>query len=450
MECRLRPGPPFRAVSLTKRTRTARFGATSPAPAGRVVSGAASPIMSQEGAYRSESAPWAIYQNRGVMLASGGAISDLSLTTRSMKDLERPRVVHVVVGGEIGGAERMVVDLASCEASGAEHTVALLSPIESLARLLGRAGIRVVDRGRVRDGPLSTLLRSLGPRDVAWVADVLSRERADVVHLHTFGSQVLGTRAARRTGARVLRTEHSTRVYDDPSCWPFSRWSLARADACIAVSEHVRSVAIRRAPWAAGKIHVVPNGVDVERFAPVGEVRSGPFTFALIGRLEPRKGVDLALEALAEVQGARLEIAGDGSARKTLEALAQGLGLLDRVHFHGHVDDVRPVVARADAALVSSRSEGLGIALLEAMAMGLPVVGFAVGGVPESVVDRETGLLARAGDVAALTMRMREAAGARERMQTMGKAARARVVERFSLRAMCEGYARAYASLRDR
>jgi glycosyltransferase involved in cell wall biosynthesis len=366
-----------------------------------------------------------------------------------MKGLDRPRVVHVVVGGEIGGAERMLVDLASSEASGAEHTVALLSPIESLARLLRGAGIRVVDRGRGHDGALSTLWRSLGPRDVAWVADVFSRERAHVAHLHTFGSQVLGTRAARRTGARILRTEHSTRVYDDPSCWPFSRWSLARADACIAVSEHVRSVALRRAPWAASKIRVVPNGVDVERFAPGSDVHDGPFTFALIGRLEPRKGVDLALEALAAVADARVEIVGAGPSRGMLEARSRELGLVDRVRFHGHVDDVRPIVARADAALCSSRSEGLGVALLEAMAMGIPVVGFAVGGVPESVVDGETGLLAHAGNVTALSKRMREAVGARERMRTMGKAARARVVERFSLRAMCEGYARAYAGLRD-
>ena len=163
------------------------------------------------------------------------------------------RVVHVVVAGETGGAERMLVDLASQAAStGAEHAVALFTPNDALRRMLRDAGLRVHDRGAVREGPLPFLWRSLGPRDVAWLTHVLREERADVAQLHTFASQVLGTRAAARSGARVLRTEHSTRVYDDPSCWPFSRWSLARADAAVAISEHVRAVALARAPWASG------------------------------------------------------------------------------------------------------------------------------------------------------------------------------------------------------
>jgi glycosyltransferase involved in cell wall biosynthesis len=361
-----------------------------------------------------------------------------------------PRVVHVVVGGEIGGAERMLVELAGA-ASGAEHTVALFTPSEALADMLRRAGLRVVDRGRVREGPLPFLWRSMGPSDVAWLAGVLRRERADVAHLHTFASQVLGTRAALRTGARVLRTEHSTRAFDDPTCWPFSRWSLARADASVAVSDHVRAVALGRAPSAAAKVRVVYNGVDTDRFAPTPRdaSRGGPFTFVSLGRLEPRKGVDLALEALAMCPGARLEIVGDGGSRPALEVRARSLGLRERVTFHGMLDDVRPVVARADAVIASSRSEGLGVALLEAMAMGVPVVGFAVGGVPESVVDGATGMLAPAGHVAALAGLMRKAAAAPESMRAMGTAARARVVERFSSRAMREGYARVYAELRD-
>jgi glycosyltransferase involved in cell wall biosynthesis len=79
--------------------------------------------------------------------------------------------------------------------------------------------------------------------------------------------------------------------------------------------------------------------------------------------------------------------------------------------------------------------------------MGRPVVGFAVGGVPEIVESERTGLLAAAGDVHALAARMREAAGARDRLRAMGDAARARVAERFSVEAMCEGYARAYEAI---
>jgi glycosyltransferase involved in cell wall biosynthesis len=358
------------------------------------------------------------------------------------------RVVHVVVAGEIGGAERMLVELASHPArTGAAHAIALLTPNESLRRTLLGAGLRVHDGGPVREGPLAFAWRTFGPLDVAWVARVLRDERADVAHLHTFASQVVGTRAAARTGARVLRTEHSTRAFVDPTCWPFSRWSLARAGACVAVSEHVRRVAIRRAPWAAARMGVVYNGVDVDRFAPQRGARTADPTFVLSGRLERRKGADLAVEAIARVPGARLVVVGDGGERSALEARARALGVSDRVHFHGHLADVRPVVRTAHAALCASRQEGLGVALLEAMAMALPVVGFAVGGVPEIVEDGVTGMLCRGADAAALSAVMQEAVRSQARLEAMGDAARQRVCARFSSAAMCAGYASAYASL---
>jgi glycosyltransferase involved in cell wall biosynthesis len=361
------------------------------------------------------------------------------------------RVVHVVVAGEIGGAERMLLELVarSHDSSSGKpgHAIALLTPSEPLRRLFREAGLRVRDRGPVREGPLPYLWQSLGPRDVAWLAGVLRDEDARVAHLHTFASQVLGTRAARRAGVRVVRTEHSTRVYDDATCWPFSRWSLARADAAVAVSEHVRAVALARAPWAADRMNVVHNGVDLARFAPTDAPKSDGLVFAVVGRLEPRKGVDRAIEAMTEVPGATLDVIGDGEERAALQELARTLGVADRVRFHGYLEDTRPLLARAHAVLCTSRSEGLGVAFLEAMAMGLPVVGFAVGGVPEIVLDGETGLLCPADDVPALKATMRTAAAARATLATLGEAARRRVVERFSVEAMAAGYAAVYAKL---
>jgi glycosyltransferase involved in cell wall biosynthesis len=363
--------------------------------------------------------------------------------------MSSPRVVHVVVAGEIGGAERMLCDLASRPESGAEHCVALLTPNERLADLLRGVGLRVHDRGRVPEGPLPFLWTSLGPSHVAWLADVLAGEHADVAHLHTFASQVVGTRAALRAGARILRTEHSTRAFHDPSCWPFSRWSLHRADASVAISEAIRAVAVERAPWAAGKVRVVYDGVDTDRFTSpeLGVTRSERFTFVLVGRLDRRKGIDLALAALAQVPGVHLDIVGDGEERASLERLAHRLGVAGRVAFRGYVADTRPWLARSSAALCSSRTEGLGVALLEAMAMGLPVAGFAVGGVAEVVDDGVTGWLAPPGEVPALAACMRRLVDAGDRSASMGAAAHARVVERFSVRAMAAGYARAYADL---
>lgn len=358
------------------------------------------------------------------------------------------RVLHVVVAGEVGGAERMLVDLVSGTPHG--HAIALFTPSERLRALFVDAGLDVEDRGPVREHAAATLLRSLGPRDVTWLAKLITQRGARIVHLHTFGSQLLGTRAALRAGAWVVRTEHSTRVYDDPSCWPFSRWSLRRADAVCCISEHVRSVAVAKAPWAASKMRVIPNGVDFARFEPRATRAASLRTrFVMVGRLEPRKGVDIALAALAEVPTAELVVVGDGESRAKLEARARSLGLAARARFVGFAEDVRAAIADADVMLSSPRKEGLGIALIEAMALARPVVALPVGGVPEVVADG-TGWLATAPTADALATAMRAACADPAERKRRGELARAHVLAHFSMASMVEAYDRTYAELEDR
>jgi len=349
------------------------------------------------------------------------------------------KIVHVVVAGEVGGAERMLVDLAT-----EGHSVALITPNDRLRALLRDANVDVDDRGPSREGPVTYLRRTLGRADVAWLESILRRRNADVVHLHTFASQVLGTRAALRTGARVLRTEHSTRVYDDPSCWAFSRWSLRRANAAVCISDHVRRVALAKAPWAEPILHVVANGVDVEHFTARDLPASSRIRFIALGRLEPRKGIDIALRALARVPDADLSIVGEGESRSPLESLARTLAVADRVRFVGFTSDVRDEIARAHVALSSARQEGLGIALLEAMAMARPVVALPTGGVPEIVRDGETGWLAHGSDEEFLARVMREALIDRAEIARRGLRARESVVASFSISAMRAGYERIY------
>jgi len=421
-------------------------------------------------------------------------------------------VVHVVAAGEIGGAERMLLDLARptaptqelehrsvcgpslvgefraargatttdtgvsgggvtkrCDgnrrkdegskrigALGRRHVIALFTPNEALRRLFRDSGLEIEDRGSVREGPVPYLASTFGTGDVRWLAAVLERQRARIVHLHTFASQVLGTRAARWVGARVVRTEHSTRVYDDPTCWPFSRWSLRRADAVVFISEHVRSVGLAREPKLRDSTHpqlyVVHNGVDTTHFMPSSSPRPRPHggrvRFIALGRLDRRKGLDIALEALAEVPEADLAIVGDGEERAALEALASQLGVSERVRFVGYAEDVRSAIAESDVALSSARQEGLGVALLEAMAMERPVVALPTGGVPEVVRDGETGWLASNGSARALARAMQASIDAPDELRRRGAAARARVEDHFSVISMRRGYEAVYARLR--
>lgn len=354
------------------------------------------------------------------------------------------RIVHVVAAGEIGGAERMLVDLARAPS---EASVALLTPNDELRRLFVEAEISIDDRGHVREHPLAFLR----PGDVGWLAKVLRRRNATIVHLHTFASQLLGTRAALEVGARIVRTEHSTRVYDDPSCRPFARWTLARADRVVFISEHVRRVALERLPMVATRTNVViPNGIDPERFAWVPPAPpSSNLKLVALGRLDPRKGLDLALDAVARVPNVTLEIVGDGSERARLEKLAAPLG--DRVRFSGFAADVRGALARADAVLSSAKEEGLGVALLEAMAMGRPVIAVPVGGIPEILAtepgEPPVGWLASTRAAAALAEIIDKASRSTTELERRGAAARARVLEKFTVNAMRAKYAKLYEEL---
>lgn len=356
------------------------------------------------------------------------------------------RVLHVVVAGAVGGAERVVADLARRpEETRAEHAVALITPEPALTAFFRDAGVPLDVLPRRREGPLSDLTIHFGAAARDFVADCARRHRAALLHLHTFGSHVVGARAAAALGVPFVRTEHSTRAYRDPSCWPLSRGSLARAAAVVAVSEHVRRVASRRTRRA---LVVVRNGVDTAHFAP-RPYPSGEARFAVVGRLDRRKGVDRAIAAAARVSGCVLDIVGDGPARARLEALARRLGVGAR--FHGFLADPRPVVAAAGAVVAASREEALSVALLEGMALGRPAVAMPVGGIPEIVREGVTGLLAARPDVGALAERLREAAADRAGLERLGASARRFVETEASIGAMCRGYAEVYdAVTRDR
>ncbi len=361
------------------------------------------------------------------------------------------RVVHVVVAGDIGGAERLLVDLASRpKESGAEHVVALMTPNAALAAMFTRAGLTVRDRGRVRENPIAYLWRSLGPRDVKWLEGVLRDERASIAHLHTFGSHVVGTRAALRAGVPIVRTEHHVQYFVDPSTKVFTRWSLARVDRSVAISQYVADWVTRAVPSVAPRLRVVLNGVDADYFsarARSAVASARPFTFAVVCRLEPWKGVDLVVEAVSHTTNLCVDIVGDGSERERLERLVAEKGLGDRVRLLGYLADPRGAIADSDAVINSSRDEPLGLSVLEALAMERPVVGFAGGGIPEIVQHGETGWLVRERTAEALANAMTEAAADRERASVFGRAGRAFVDSRCRIETMCSGYRAVYEEL---
>jgi glycosyltransferase involved in cell wall biosynthesis len=360
----------------------------------------------------------------------------------------KAKILHVVVAGQIGGAECLLAELVRRPGlSGADHVIALMTPNRALASFLRDTAVTLYDRGRVHENPLAYLWRSYAPADIAWLGRAIAAEKPDILHCHTYGSHVLAVRAGLRFSLPVVRTEHGIRHYRDLTCALNRHWSLQQTTAIIAVSDFVRRRVAGIEPAVADRISVVHNGIDLSRFEPQPPRREGPFTLAAIARLEPVKRLEIAIEALAGLPDIHLAIAGDGAERATLEHLAAKRGLADRVRFHGHLADPRPVLAAADAAINCTREEALSLSALEAGALQRPTIGFAQGGLTESVVDGRTGWLTEDDSVAGFAELLRQAASDRSEAIRRGMAARAHVVAHFGLERMCERYGAVYRSL---
>ena len=361
---------------------------------------------------------------------------------------ERPRVVHVIVAGEVGGAERFLVNLATRpQLSGADHSVALMTPNPKLRAFFTNAGLRIHDRGPVRENPLAYLWRTWGPADIAWLGRVLKEESADLLHAHTHGALVLAARAGLRYDLPVLRTEHNVRHYHDPSCALFRQWALRHTTRIAPVSAYVAETVAAIAPHARDRIQVILVGIDTTWFAPSPPSTEGPFSFAVVGRLEPVKQLHLAIEAVAKTPGVRLDIVGEGGERARLESLVKARGVEDRVRILGFVTDPRPVVAAADAVINCSRVEGLPASLIEAAAQQRPAVAFDCCGIPEIVEDRRTGWLVREHSAEGLAAALAEAAADRARATEFGAEARRRAETKFRVETMCEAYGAVYREL---
>jgi len=195
-----------------------------------------------------------------------------------------------------------------------------------------------------------------------------------------------------------------------------------------------------------GSVHVIHNGALVTDGSPPpvppGEVRVGA-----VGRLSPEKGLEVLVEALGAVPRCRLVLVGEGPERPKLEELVQTLGLGERVDFAGWVDPPWTATWAFDVLAMPSFMEGFPLVIVEAMLAGIPVVASAVGGIPEIVVEGETGLLVPPNDAAALAHALRRIADDAELRGEMAARCRALALEHFTARTMAANFEALYRDL---
>jgi glycosyltransferase involved in cell wall biosynthesis len=340
------------------------------------------------------------------------------------------KVLHVHRIGGIGGSER--------------HLLTLLPALAERGvdvRFLG-----LDDTARAPDPFYDALSvpfeRVAAPHDVdprlALRVRRAARE-ADLVHTHLVHADVYGA-----LGARVLV---STKHNDDPfraGAFRYVERALAhRASRIIAITHALARFQVERVGLPREKVEVIHYGLDAPPAAwgtnPPDDVPQDAPLLLAVCRLEPQKGVDVAIRAVEEIPDAHLVVLGEGPQRRELEQLAG-----DRVHLLGRVPDVAAWLRRADVLVHPVRWEGFGLALLEAMLASLPVVATRVSSIPEIVVDGETGLLVPPDDARALATALNRVL---EDPDGYGAAGRARAREEFSVARMADRTLALYESV---
>lgn len=295
------------------------------------------------------------------------------------------------------------------------------------------------EKARFRTLPIKMRNES-DPRPAPLFRALVRREGYDIVHFHTKRAHALCFWLGRR---RFLPRTVVTRRMDYPLArsW-YNRYLYSRkTDGVVAISRKIAEVLVQ-AGVAREKIRVIYSGVDARKFgaSPFRHWNDRAPVVGTVAALFQRKGHRFLLEAAARLNqgGMRAEylFAGEGPERNALQRQAIELGLGSQVSFEGFVSDIAGFLARIDIFALPSLYEGLGVAVLEAMAAGKPIVASEVGGIPELIDHGATGLLVPAGEPEALAKALAGLVREPERAERLGAAARKKVAEEFSIEQM--------------
>lgn len=362
------------------------------------------------------------------------------------------RVLEILATLKRAGAERMAVSLA-CRLDPERFETGLVSLFDpfdgGLEGELQAAGIPIWHLGKSK---------GLDVRMIPRLRRVIREFEPHIVHTHSY---VLRYSLPASLGMRVtamVHTVHNLALKEtDPAGRLLHRLVFGRRVAAVAVGERVRQSYLEH--YGGEPAATIRNGVDTAAFRqPEARqkwrgghgFKDSDLLVASVGRLDPQKNPLGMIDAFAVAFGAdergHLLLAGDGGLREACRHRAGELGIAGRVHLMGVQTETADILAAADIFALASDWEGTPLAVMEAMAAGLPVAATAVGGVPELVADGETGLLSAPGDIRALSSSLARLASEPDLRQAMGSAAAARA-QAFGVESMVSQYAALFESL---
>lgn len=363
---------------------------------------------------------------------------------------DRGHIVHILSSFEMGGQERVALELATGQvAAGYRVTVLSLAPPPDgpMTAEFEAAGAGVARVARPRPG--------VDPALVLRLSRWLREHGADLAHTHNRMPLIYGAPAAWLSRTAVVHTKHGNNPKGGKRLLA-GKLAARFLDAFVAVSEETAAFARRRKEVDARRLTVIPNGIELGRFHPDPSARrrvraelgieADAWVVGTVGRVAVEKNQQLLLRAAAPLLGreSRLVVVGDGPLLPSLSELATATGIAPFVHLLGGRSDVPDVLNALDVFVLSSSTEGLPLAVPEAMATGLPVVATRVGGIPDVVDEGRTGFLVPAGDEAALRDRLARLKADPELSRACGGQARSAAVGRFSAERMRREYLELY------
>lgn len=359
------------------------------------------------------------------------------------------KIAHIIETPGTGGAESVLVDIATRLPPDFTSVGVMMCESWTGAEL-AKHGVPVT---------VMPLQKSF---DFGWplrFAKFLRAQKIDAVQSHEFTANAYATAGARLAGVPIVCTIHGKNY------WPHalyrreaSRWVVRNSRAFVAVSADLGEFAAETLGISATKVTVIRNGIDVTRFtrdeikrtrlrAELGVRDAQPLLLAC-GELSEVKGHEWLLRATPRLLESRpdalVAIAGDGALRGALESLAAKLGVSAHVRFLGFRRDVPALLSAADVFVMPSLSEGLPLAILEAMAAGVPIVATRVGGMPQLIRAGDTGWLVSSGDPRDLGEALVVAVTDELSRQRVAAAARDLCVREYGLEKTVAAYAALY------
>lgn len=349
------------------------------------------------------------------------------------------RVLHVITSLQVGGAEKLMVDLLPrFKKEGIDVDLCLFYGKETgFYKQLESQGIKIIS---LNDTPSYYSFKNINK-----LKKLISEY--DIVHTHNTACQLLGAIAKSGT-TKLVTTEHNTtnRRRSIKALYPIDRWMYSRYDKIICISPSTRDNLVSYISPCANKSIVINNGVDVSRYTDAkASVSHEEIVVTMVAAFRPQKDHETILETLKLLPlNYRLWLVGDGERRQEIESICVQLGLKERVRFWGNRDDVPELLKSSDINVLSSNWEGFGLVAVEGMASGKPFIASDVDGLKEVV--GEAGILFEQGNPKDLAAKILQLATDKELYSMVAK----RCLERsmlYDISCMARQYMQVYKSL---